>query len=400
MTGRITSRERCKECKGSFVHDERRGGLFCPKHPSERAIKSFRVRFGKKIDKLFSSYDQATRFLNGIRFESDRGTFDARVYLTDAPLGFRKLSRAFVYEKEKYGNVAESTMKKIRLHISRGVEAWGDKPVTEFKKRDFKHWVRELPVKSSKTQHDHLATIKQFFTDYLVDEEYLTRSQVPEFPTVSFELGWRNFTDFETQGRVLDEVYNQTFDKNPKIHLGVDLLRTYPTMRPGDLLRIQEQDFNTTTGVLTLHRPTKTRKNGKKIIPLLDEHVETVKGLKAQFPALPNVLFFRWHGGEKNSARAGQPFGVKCVPNAWKKACKAVGLEGVALYGGTKHTTTTGLAQAAGREAAREATDHQTEEAFDRYCRLEGQNFLKMARVIRTQQNKEKGKVVNLKGGD
>lgn len=397
MQGTITSLQKCPICGGKFVHDERRHGLFCPNHPDQSPTRKFRVAFGRKVDKQFSSYEKAARFLNGLRFESDKGTFDYRDYREVHPHGFRILSLKFVHEKQRQ-KLAESTKRKIALHIGKAAAYFGDKPVKAFKKRDFKAWLRELPVKSDKTRHDYLATVKQFFTDWLLDEEYLTRDQLPEFPKISFDLEWRGFTDFETQNEVMAALYELTFETNPKIYLGADLLRTYPTLRPGDLLRINEGDFEMRNGVLLLNRPTKSRNRRRKVIRLLPEHVEAVSEMKTRFPALPNVPFFRWHGGENNSTRAGQPFGAKCIYLAWKRACKKVGLDGVDLYGGTRHTTTTALAIMAGPEAAKEATEHQTNKAFERYCQLSGQRAHEMAKVIREAQTGPKGKVLNING--
>jgi hypothetical protein len=50
--------------------------------------------------------------------------------------------------------------------------------------------------------------------------------------------------------------------------------------------------------------------------------------------------------------RPGQPFGNKYLYKGWIKACENLGVEGLDLYGGTRHTTTTELAKRYGREAA------------------------------------------------
>ena len=93
MRGRIYSDEKCRLCGGSFIHDERRRGLFCPNHADQKANGRFRVKFGRKTRKRFRNYQEAERFLDGLRWEVDQGTYDPRDYKVDKPLGFDATSR-------------------------------------------------------------------------------------------------------------------------------------------------------------------------------------------------------------------------------------------------------------------------------------------------------------------
>jgi hypothetical protein len=83
MKGRIYSEEKCPLCGGGFFHDEKRGGLFCKQHPQIAANSKFILRFGRAITKRFTNYHEAERFLIGLRFENDKGTFDIRDYRKD-----------------------------------------------------------------------------------------------------------------------------------------------------------------------------------------------------------------------------------------------------------------------------------------------------------------------------
>jgi hypothetical protein len=80
MKGRIYSMQKCPLCGGIFYHDENRGGLFSKQHPKIAADDKFYVHFGRSITKRFSEYHEAERFLTGLRFENDKGTFDVRDY--------------------------------------------------------------------------------------------------------------------------------------------------------------------------------------------------------------------------------------------------------------------------------------------------------------------------------
>ncbi len=92
MKGYIGSREKCIACGGRLVHDEKRKGCFCKEH-LEYGARTFYVKFGRYIYRRFRSYDAAARFLNGIRFKTDEGTFDIRDYKKDNPLGYENLSQ-------------------------------------------------------------------------------------------------------------------------------------------------------------------------------------------------------------------------------------------------------------------------------------------------------------------
>ena len=57
----------------------------------------------------------------------------------------------------------------------------------------------------------------------------------------------------------------------------------------------------------------------------------------------------------------------------WKEACRNLGIEGVDLYRGTKHSTAMGLRAVATFEEVRKMTGHTTNKAFDRYLQLQGE---------------------------
>jgi len=52
----------------------------------------FIVRFGRDISKWFKHEVEAERFLIGLRYETDKGTFDPRDYKGDKPLAFCNLA--------------------------------------------------------------------------------------------------------------------------------------------------------------------------------------------------------------------------------------------------------------------------------------------------------------------
>ena len=114
MVGGIYSDQRCSICKRPF-QDNHKDGLICPDHPNQRATR-FKVKFGRKICRRFAGdYKSAQRFLNGLRFKNDEGTFDLRDYRKDNPLGFETLASKWLAQKKK-------DLKKIPIYEKQGLK--------------------------------------------------------------------------------------------------------------------------------------------------------------------------------------------------------------------------------------------------------------------------------------
>jgi hypothetical protein len=60
------------------------------------------------------------------------------------------------------------------------------------------------------------------------------------------------------------------------------------------------------------------------------------------------------------------------------KACKNLGIEGVDLYGGTRHSSARALRQYCSPEEIRRATMHSTNKAFERYFQMESDDLRQM----------------------
>lgn len=331
MKGNIITREKCCICNATLKHDDRRHGLFCPKHPQISAVKIFIVRFGGNVQKQFNSYEKAAQFLNGVRFKTSEGTFDPKDYQSDEGI-------------------------------------------------------------SEKTRANYMSRISDFWK-WILKRRVINLVQMPIFPGIEYELGYRTITDIDTQEEIIKKVFDMTYDLNPKIWLGIDLLATYVNLRPGDLLKLQEADVDIIHGELTFHYPTK-RKNKLKKTRVLDHHIEIITEIKNQYPGLPNVKFFRHHGGVQ-SVKPNQPFGPKYFKKRWDEACRELGITGLDLYGGTRHTTTTEIARRAGTINARKASAHETNKAFDRYCQFQEDTAFDMAKIV-----KGNGKLIPLKKED
>jgi len=243
-------------------------------------------------------------------------------------------------------------------------------------------------TKNDKTRANIKSCLHDFFK-WLNDREEIP---IPRFPDCNFELGWRNYTDWETQRQIIELIKNETFTINPKIWFGIDLLATYAELRPDDLRRINEGDFDESNSLIVIRNPTK-KKNKIKIVKLTPEHSQFWKQLKNKYPGLPNMPFFR-HVSGISGVKANQIFGEKYLYKKWVSACEKLDIKGLDLYGGTRHTTTTELAKIAGRDNAKKFTGHDTNKAFERYCQAQDDTAFEMAKIV--AEKRSGGQVIQL----
>jgi integrase len=176
---------------------------------------------------------------------------------------------------------------------------------------------------------------------------------------VPFELGYRRTIDKDTQQKIIEEVGR--ICANRKVFLGIKWLATYISLRPGELAKLTEGNIDTGNGYLYI--PASDSKTEYKAIPLIPEDVDVLKAISMTFPAMP---FFRHEGGLQGVAE-GAPFGEKYFYKWWVKACQNLGVEGVDLYGGTRHSSVRALRRYRSPEEIKRAAMSETNKAFERY---------------------------------
>lgn len=336
----------------------------------------------------FQNYFEAYQFLQGLRFKFTEGTFDHRDYLKDAPMGFSTLADKYIKMKEQD---RLKSVQNVRNYMKVAKTYFGQKNVKEFKRTDIPDFLFTLDV-SDKTRHNYMSCLRDFFQN-LYKDDVISILQIPKMPEIDYELKFRTLTDMQTQEEIISRVKEISSDVNLKIWLGIDMLSLYTNIRPKDLLGITEGDIDLEYGIIEIRRPTKKKDRFKKVtVRLVDNHIEAIRKIKDQYPALPHVLFFRHHGGV-SGCRNGQSFGMKLFYKWWKRACADLGIEGLDLYGGTRHTTTTALAKEVGKEGARKASQHETNKAFDRYCQAHDDDTFQYVKIAETLK---RGKVINL----
>ncbi|MBC2734079.1 MAG: hypothetical protein HF981_06950 [Desulfobacteraceae bacterium] len=368
MRGRIYTDQKCPICGGIMTHDERRRGLFCEKHPDQQATGRFRVQFGRGTRKRFSHFREAERCLDGLRWEVDQGTYDPRDYRSNYPLGFETLARKWLEIKKI--EVKRKSYNNLRNYMNKAIADWGQCNVKSIGFGEIEDFLHSQDV-SDKTKSNMKSGLHSFFKWVSRREKIL----MPEFPETPFELGWRKIIDKETQQSIIDEVYRISYHINPKIWLGIKWLATYISIRPGEMLKLKEGDIDIKLGYFIIPHPKEKR---PKLVPIIDEDIEILSNMPR---GLPNLDFFR-HGTGISGVTPGDKFGDRYFYKWWKKASDKIGVDGVDLYGGTKHSSTTALREYfSPEEIRRSGTLHTTNKAFERYFKNDIEESKKIYKI-------------------
>jgi integrase len=275
----------------------------------------FIVRFGRDISKWFKTREQAERFLTGLRYETDQGKFDIRDYAKDKPLAFSNLVEKYLVFKEQ--KVKPSSLRNLKNYLGKASAAWMQTNIKAIGYAQIEDFLWDQQV-SEKTRSDMCSALHAFWA-WLVRRDVL--EQMPKFPQISYELGWRNIIDLDTQRDIIEEVGRISAHISPKIVLGIRWLSTYVSIRPAEMLGLKEGQIDHKLGCFIIPSPKEKK---PKVVPLLDEDLDALKQIPRGLPDLP---FFR-HDKTANGAKAGQAFGKRMFYKWWVRACENLGIEG------------------------------------------------------------------------
>ncbi|MGE0084312.1 MAG: hypothetical protein AB7S75_07800 [Desulfococcaceae bacterium] len=346
MKGNIYSDQVCSVCDSRFYHNPDRRGLFCPLHPKQKATGRFQVWFGRSLSRRFNTYKDARNFLDGLQLVRND-------YVRLLP--FSHVSEKWL--KIKKNEVCPSSFRNLSRCISLASSAWGQTDVRNIRFPEIEDFLHSQNTLSRKTVSNMKSVLHSFFTWCSHREDF----PVPRFPSVRYELGYRNTVDKRTQQKIIDYLHkNFPF----KVWLGVKWLSTYISIRPKEMIRMREREVDAESGYFFIPHPKEKR---LKRVPLISEDVDILR----QVPrGLPDQFFFR-HASGVSGCRMDQGYGDGYFYKCWKRACGALGIEGVDLYGGTRHSSALSLRGVASPEEIRRAMMTSTNKAFERYFRIE-----------------------------
>jgi integrase len=299
----------------------------------------------------------------------------------------RHLIKAQISDKAIRPSIPSGNPTFFKRYMDRAITSWGLTNIKEIGYAEIEDLLFEQTDISDKTRANMKSCLHDFWT-WLTKRRVLPKSMMPEFPETPYQLGWRKIIDKGTQAESIEEVRRISYHLNPKIWLGIRWLSIYIAARPGEILKLKEEDIDIRMGALIIPHPKEKR---PKIIKLLSEDIKMLESIPR---GLPHLRFFRHEGGIKRT-NAGPPFGEKYFYKWWKKACGNLKIEGVDLYGGTRHSTATALREIYSPEQIRRNGTRHSSKAFDRYLQGQNEDALEMSRSA-AEVPKDGAKVVNL----
>jgi integrase len=367
MKGSIYTDAKCPVCGGAFRYDANRAGMFC--ESGHKAIPHYgkcRVHF-VKTKKRFDTVQAAEQFLNYLRFKYSDPVdgYDPRDYQRDNPLSFRRMAEKWVDQKSRE-SIKPSTLSNLKRAISRAKDHFSDINVKQISDGDIEDFLyaehknsRTGKPISDKTRSELRSALHQFFS-WVCRREKIP---MPTMPVIKFELGWRRIVDMDTQQKIISEVWRISGHINPRIWLGISVLSHNSNVRPGELIKVAEGDVLLDYAAIMVRYPKEGSLAQGKAAKLWDEEIAVIKSLPK---ALPDVPLFRHTAGQSGIV-AGEQFSNRVFNRWWKRACKNLGVEGVTLYPGTKHSTMTAVSKMLTPEQIRKGGSRHASRAMERY---------------------------------
>jgi len=352
----------CPVCGSAFVHVGPKKNpispLFCPNHP-DIAPTRFRAKFGP-ICRHFDSYKAAEMELVSLNCKRLEGNFDARDYQVKArPLAFDRLAQEWLDLKAT--EVKPASWRSLAAGVRKAIEAWGQTNIKNIQFAQVQDFFRDYPG-APKSRANAFHALKQFWA--WVHDRYEV-PLLPKWPRLGpVEMAFRDTVDLPTQEAIINDIKaHEPF----RVWLCVKWLSCYIGIRPGEMRSLTEGQVDRQRGFLIIPHPKEKR---PKIIPLIKEDIEIVRGLPLAFDsAMP---FFRH---ESKGALGGRAFGHDQLYRAWRRACARLGVKGVSLYPGTKHSTAMGYREIYTPEQIMSLTLHSTSTAFRRYFQTAGEDL-------------------------
>jgi integrase len=298
------------------------------------------------------------------------------------PLGFKRLAAEWL--DHKAGQIKASSLSSFRSGIIRAIDAWGNANIKSIGYAQIEDFLKGYPG-APKTKLNVLIALKLLWS--WVEDRY----DVPplkKWPKAGFvEMAFRDTVDIPTQEAILNNIKeHEPF----RVWLCIKWLATYIAIRPGEMRSLTEGQVDRQRGFLVVPHPKEKR---AKIIPMTEEDIEIVRSLPLAFDS--SMPFFRHQRNIKGGTKAGDALGHNSIYRAWKRACGRLGVQGVSLYPGTKHSTAMGYREIYTPEQIQSMTLHSTSAAFNRYFQTGGEDLRKLLEGRKTLVTSDHGLTTN-----
>ncbi len=334
---RIRTKERCPRCKGSFR--ETPLGLVCPRcfttprrYFVDLCWEGERVRlYSDKRGNPLSSWEQANQLRQQIAYEIENRVFDPSRYVLRDQKEFllRNYIEKFIEHSERKGIKPASLkprMRILRTHVLQFFEeVCRITDIRDLRRKHIEDFVEHLRKagKSPKTIYNVLAELKALL-NFAHRREDLEK--VPQFPEIKIPERIPQGLELEVQLEILKRI--------PEEHRPIFQFMMIYGCRPGEARALMWDCINFSSKEILIKRTFSHRKivelpkEGKwKVLPMHSGIEEILRELARR----KRSLFVFSH------SRADH-YGEALLSKLWRKACAEIGLEGVSLYEGVRHS--------------------------------------------------------------
>ena len=330
-----------------------------------------------KNGETFYSKQHAQATLIRISAEIEAGTFDRDFYSRSKKslLSFSVYASEWLQgykRKVERGELAPTYLRSIKQYVSSMfIPYFGDTNIREIKGRQLKSFYLTLE-QNPKTIVNIMSALKKLFRDALDDEVIEQMPNFPRNPRVP-EPHWK-WIDEESQDKILKEFDTDT-------HYAIYFLCCHGC-RTGELRALKHSDLDLEHGTVTIQRAfsgTKlvetTKSKRSRVLPLDETWLELY--FSRPIPINRDMFVF---------TKNGKPLSHTWLSKQWRKACDKLGIEGLTLYEGSRHSL---ASQAANRGESLyligKMLGHSTSKMTERYSHIESNALKQISRKSQKQ---------------
>ena len=371
---KIRTKERCPKCRRAF--QETPLGLICLKCLT--TPKRFFVDFswnGKRIriysDKQgqpLSSFEQAKRLCEHIRYEIDHHVFDPSLYVAGDLQKFRISSLVEKYLAEKEKQIKWSSFRKKKLWLSRAVEFLSRQGISDV--RDIRGVHLNDFINSLYSLDLAPKTIKNIRTEIVAFLNWCFRlnviKEIPFIPEVKVPEPSIKWIDQDKQVEIIKAI--------PKEHKDIFVFILTYGVRPSEARALKWDCVFFQDELIIIKRTFSDKrlyeipKEGRwKALPM----IEPIKAILLERAKNKQSDFVFWHRDRLGRFHA--YYGEDKLRKVWKEACAKVGVE-IDLYAGARHSKAMQLLkEGASYEQVGALLGHSSPQTTRRYARLKAE---------------------------
>lgn len=369
MKGKVRSNERhCPEGHGrlKIIEEIDIKCVVCNYRPKTFFIDLYncgrhRIARGKDGE-ILTSYRQAHRLLENIRFEIDARVFSISRYMPKQIEEFKgkNLIEKWLMTKT---NIAPSTMREYRRYADLYfIPFFGGLDMRDTNTGTIEDFFQFIPERQQKLERKKLSqkTLKNIsitlhnFTAWLFRRETIAR--MPEFPQISPPEPVIECISREDQIKIISKMHPH--------HQPVITFLVYHPVRPGEARALRRKHFNLQDMTVQISeswslKEIHHRKNKRGYYLPVSQHFD----ISILADKLPEAFVF--------VNKAGRPYTNEGLRRIWHKARALAGVSNIKLYNGTRHSTATDTLRKTGSlYITQKMLDHTSAKMTEKYARM------------------------------